>query len=197
MRALFLVLVGTATALTLAACSSEETPSDDATSNDDPFCGPADTCPPDVSNVDLTTPVSFKDDVFPIIQRSCNNMVCHGTQGGSSADNWLGPPPGNDAPQAMLNTIVAGLKAPSATAPAMDIVKEGDWQNSFLMLKVDGCQDTAGLECEAQEPRGCYDNPCGASMPNVNKPEEGQTFPLPVAERNIIRAWIAQGAKSE
>ncbi len=187
-------------ALGFSACSTESI-EDDSTgtggsSAGAPYCQPADTCPVNVTGVDLVTPVSFATDVLPIFQATCASIVCHGVKGASSADLWLGPPVGGTVTPADVTMIIDTLKLPSKTAPAMTNVTPGDWQNSFTMLKLDGCQNTVGLQCEPQDARDCLDNPCGAAMPQLDDPDEGDMYPLTVDERNKVRAWIAQGAQN-
>ncbi len=185
-----------------AACSAEDPDDNSGTGGTgggstagSAYCRPADTCPVDASTADLVTPVSFATDVFPIFQATCSGIVCHGVQGASSAGLWLGPKTGTLSTE-LANTIIESLKVPSKTAPAMNNVTPGNWQNSFTMLKIDGCQDSVGLVCEPQDPRDCFDNPCGAGMPQLDDPESGEVYPLTVDQRNKIRAWIAQGAQN-
>lgn len=181
-------------ALGQAACSSDSEP------NTEPepaiaFCGVADTCPPDTTGVDLTSTVSFRADVFePIFQTSCNDRLCHGHQTLSRGGLWLGPSSG-EVPDELLETVIATLLEPSSTAPAMKNVEPGDPARSFLMLKVDGCQNRAGLDCEPQEGSLC-DADCGDGMPQYDSPETNEVFPLTVEQRHTIRAWIAQGAQN-
>lgn len=177
----------------MSACS--EAAEDEDQSSAISFCGPANTCPPDTTGVDLTAPVSFRSDIFePIFQTSCNGITCHGPQGDPRGGLWLGPSTG-DAPDAMLESIVTSLLEPSATAPEMNNVEPGNPDASFLMLKVDGCQDQAGLSCTVQEGAVC-DASCGDGMPQFDSPDTGEVFPLTDEQRHAIRAWIAQGAQN-
>lgn len=201
-------LIALALTAVVVGCSSDpaDTDSDgsadaDADGATEPYCGPANTCPVDVTGVDLDTPVvSFKADVFPIFQRTCNDNLCHGAPPARylMADLELGPADGADATDEELANIVADLTTKdSAVAPAgTKNVVPGDWQNSFLMLKVDGCQNDAGLACagntEAQEDSVC-EKSCGDGMPQIDTGKEGE-FPLSDADRTTIRRWIHQGA---
>lgn len=179
----------------LNACSSDSEDKDKEPEPGISFCGTADTCPPDTSGVDLTTPVSFRKDVFEsIFQKSCNSTVCHGHQTLSRGGLWLGPEQG-EQPDALLEAVIAGMLEPSSTAPSMKNVEPGDPTRSFLMLKVDGCQNRANLECEPQEGALC-DTDCGDGMPQLDSPETNEVFPLTDEERHRIRAWIAQGAQN-
>lgn len=181
------------------ACSSEDPGSggNKPSNGNEPalsFCGPADTCPPDTTGVDLTTPVSFRDDIYgPIFQQGCNSITCHSSQGTPRGGVWLGQLTGEPS-EAMLESIIAGLVQPSATAPEMKNVEPGKPEESFLMLKIDGCQDHAGLSCTVQEGALC-DTPCGDGMPQFDNPPD-EIYPLTVEERHTIRAWIAQGAQN-
>lgn len=188
----------------LGACSDDDNGDDNDNGNGNgggtrntpfAFCGPATTCPPNTSGADLTTPVSFRTDIFePIFQVSCNDATCHGHQTAARGKLWLGPPNGEVADE-MLQTIVDNMLTPSATAPEMPNVVPGDPSRSFLMLKVDGCQDSAGLTCTAQDGALCQ-TACGDSMPQFDDPGAELDFPLPAEQANKIRAWIAQGAQN-
>src|SRR5690606_21182312 len=108
----------------LGACSDDDNGDDNDTGNGGgtrntpfAFCGPATTCPPNTSGADLTTPVSFRTDIFePIFQVGCNDATCHGHQTAARGKLWLGPPNGEVADE-MLQTIVDNMLTPSATAP--------------------------------------------------------------------------------
>ncbi len=76
----------------------------------------------------------------------------------------------------------------SKTAPSMNLVTAGNPAQSFMMLKLDGCQDSAGLTCTPQ-PGAVSSSACGDPMP--------QASPILTSdERNLFRRWIAQGAQS-
>ena len=172
------------------------------------FCGQAAaTCPPDVSGVDLTTPVSFSADVYPILTSSCSGgSGCHAT------DSVTGLGFGTVAmplDAAGMQALVTKLTESSSIAPGTKNVEPGNWQNSLMMMKLDGCQNQMGLSCTVPSTLTSYvlcedsdtnPNNCGDGMPQVtNKNGMGTAnnpFPFPLADdkRNTIRAWIAQGA---
>ncbi len=158
------------------------------------YCGPADsgaTCPVTVDASALPADVQFRRDVLPIFERNCNSSICHGAT--MAADLYLGLAASEGpTPDDVATTVVTSLKAPSQTAAAVNNVEPGNPENSFLMLKVDGCQNSVGLSCVdvADKYNFCSDNACGDSMPLVGEPD----FPLSADDRNTIRAWIAQGA---
>ncbi len=123
----------------------------------------------DDSAADLAAPVSFANDVLPLLQNSCGlSASCHGgtrrpiLSRGLAADDAL-----------------ANLLAPSRLLPSMAYVTPGDLAASFLMLKMDGAQCVQDLECTGGS--------CNGSMP------DGADL-LPVEQRDLVRRWIAQGA---
>lgn len=184
MRAVLATAVGCAIAV--VACGGD----DDA----GPTCKAPD-CPFDYGGLDLSSPsVSFEAEVFPLLRRSCGlSNVCHGSDSSSAAGLYLGPKKSDTTTvidAALYQKIIAGVAdVPSKTAPAMDLVEPGDPSKSFLMLKVDGCHNEAGLACKAQ-PKAKSGAPCGDRMPQSSSV-------LCAEERDLIRRWIAQGAKND
>lgn len=155
----------------------------------------APSCPIDYAGLDLTTPsVSFAADVFPLFRRSCGlSSVCHGSQSSSAAGLYLGPKQSDTTTvidKALYQQVIDAIAGvPSKTAPAMNLVAPLDPAKSFLMLKVDGCQNDAGLTCKAQ-PKAKSGTPCGDGMP------QGPSV-LCAEDRDVVRRWIAQGAKND
>jgi hypothetical protein len=148
--------------------------------------------------IDLTMPVvSFRSGVFPLLRIACNGPSCHGAPlpGNGTfpgAELYLGP--NLDAPppdEAAVSSVVAALKAPSKTAPAMPIVTPGDEDASFLIAKIHGCQNERGLACTQQSTLAvrCKSSPCGDIMQPV-----GEQVTLSTDQKNVIRRWVAQGA---
>jgi hypothetical protein len=123
----------------------------------------------------MTPTVSFKNDVMPVFVQSCTFVACHGSM---SANNgiYLGEHVG------MTNTtmVVSALAKPSLILPSMPFVTAGNPDQSLLMHKMDGDQCTLAMKC--------VNGSCGGSMPS------GDPI-LPVANRDVVRRWIAQGAK--
>ncbi len=144
------------------------------------------------------SPPTFSGDVMPLLQANCSNSVsCHARSmfGMPPLDFLLGPDlvgPETPVPtQEDLDAAHANLLADSLTVPAMKRVAPGDPESSFLMLKLDGCQDSAaaGLACEKQP--GVFSfSPCGDRMPQAQKP-------LSEEERNVFRDWILAGAAND
>lgn len=192
-------------ALASPACSDGTTEDDGATdggsggtTTDGPpiasYCEPAGSCPVDASGADLTAPVSFEADVMPIFQASCNDTLCHGDRTRARGDLWLGPEEGETASAEDLDTIVSTLtgKGSELNTDLKNVVP-GDWENSFLMHKVDGCQNDLGLDCDESllDSTAVCGESCGDGMP-----QDEDLYALTEDERNTIRAWIAQGAEN-
>lgn len=117
--------------------------------------------------------VTFSNDVMPIFKQSCAFTACHGLQG-SNNGVYLGQD------QGQVHQNLVGVAA--GELPAMSFVKAGDPRNSFLMRKIDASQCTLDAQC--------VDKTCGESMPR-GEPQ------MPVETRDVIRRWIAQGAKND
>jgi len=157
-----------------------------------PEC-PLPACPVDVSGLDLTTPsVSFETEVLPLFRRSCTFSSCHGSPTDGKAKLYLGPKKsdtGTTIDSAFRQQLIDGLvDVASQTAPEMDLVEAGDPDKSFLMLKVDGCHNEAGLTCKTQTGSKSK-KPCGDVMP--------QNGVLCAEDRDLLRRWIAQGAQND
>lgn len=140
----------------------------------------------DYSKFDGTTPaVSFKDDVLPIFQRSCGTSTsCHGDPNAPNENRpYLGPNKATTATADDITIILGGIVGVSAFyEPKMSIVAEGDPEHSFLMYKMDAELTCATLECAATKD-------CGVRMPQGNDT-------LAQDELDLVRRWIAQGAKN-
>ena len=207
-------------ALALGACANKDEKDEEGSG-----CTPT-TCPFDYSSFDGTGPeVSLKNDLLAdkpptggstklgIFRRACNFASdCHGREAGE-AGLYLGPPSTNTSSQniaispeditdmleggqpitlldgGMSDPVPRGIiNVPSKTLPSMVLVKPGDPANSFLMRKVDSCfEGLSGCTPQATETESGH--PCGDRMPQGSKT-------LCEDERNMIRRWIAQGAKN-
>ena len=171
----------------LLACSSE--------SSDDDNGGNGETCPHDYSKFDGTTPaVSFRNDVLKAggtLRFSCSfNTTCHGNEDRNQASLYLGTSGNDPLTETQIGLVYGHLvNKPSLAAPTKPLVVPGKPEESFLMLKLDGCLDEVREQCEGTSSR-ITDHPCGSLMP------EGNTKPLPKQERDLIRAWIKQGAQN-
>lgn len=186
-----------------SGCSSiEEPPSDDAKYL---FCEPAETCPPSVEGIDLTTPVSFRTDIYEgYFRGSCGGgSGCHGRVSNAAAGIYFGD--GSEETKLTdeeIATLIAQLtQTMSEIAPAENLIVAGDWQNSWLMTKLDGCQDAYGVECPGTSDAlilSACDSACGDGMPASEGDSANPTpFATTAEERakvHKVRAWIAQGA---
>jgi hypothetical protein len=170
-RSRLLALVGGTLFLSLgSACSS----SDGGSSTTDT----AKTCAGEAtpSSADLTSPATSFDDVAPIFTKSCAFSACHGSHGASNHGLFLAPQGSSDDATA----VKASLLGASHALSTMPYVTPGDPEHSFVLHKLDG--SLCALDAQ------CVGGSCGKSMPDGNEL-------LPAASRDIIRRWIAQGAK--
>jgi len=126
------------------------------------------------SGTNLMAPTtSFKSDVVPVIDAHCTSSICHGISDGATGDLFLGAELAMGSDSA---SVYPNLMAKSQELTTMAYVKPGDPANSYLMHKIDADQCTLS----------CTGGTCMASMP-LNST-------LPLASRDIVRRWIAQGA---
>ncbi len=130
--------------------------------------------------------VSFKTDVLPIFRTSCGlSSSCHGGESGPAGQHYLGPKNSDPAPtaaqiQKIFDQNVGQMPAVNA---GMNIITAKDPEHSFMMYKLDGLKCTK-LSCAS-------DDSCLSLMP------QGNTEPMDAAKRDVIRRWIAQGAKND
>jgi hypothetical protein len=120
-------------------------------------------------------PVSFSRQVMPIFGNHCALPSCHGSAFGSANGVYLG---GTDA--AAIHKRIVEVR--SSELPTMSFVKAGDPRESYLLRKMDG--STCLLDAQ------CTDASCGQSMPRNDET-------LPIEQRDLVRRWIAQGAKND
>ncbi|HEY6558080.1 MAG TPA: hypothetical protein VI072_12435 [Polyangiaceae bacterium] len=169
----------------LLACSES--------SDDGDGGGTGETCPHDYSNYTAPAePVSLRDDLLKAggtLRFSCSfNTTCHGNEDRNEADLYLGTS-GNDAlTDTQIDLIHSIVNKPSLAAPTIPLVVPGKPEESFLMMKLDGCLDDVSAKCEGTS-SNITEHACGSLMP------EGNTKPVPKQERDLIRAWIKQGAQ--
>jgi hypothetical protein len=116
--------------------------------------------------------VSFANDVMPIFGQSCAFSTCHGSSTGPANGVFLG----KDA--ARVYTAIVDVRGDELQT--MPFVKAGDPRASYLMRKMDGSQCALDAQCAGGS--------CQSSMP------KNESL-LEVAQRDIVRRWIAQGAK--
>ena len=138
----------------------------------------AKTCSADVTPAsELASPVaSFETDVAPVFAKACAFSACHGSHSAIANHGVFLGATGADG----MTAVKTSLQGASKALPSMKYVVPGDLQNSFVLHKLDG--SLCGLDAQ------CVGGSCGKSMP------EGNDL-LPQASRDIVRRWIAQGAK--
>lgn len=124
----------------------------------------------------MTPAVSFSRNVLPILDRSCVFSDCHNSvsrNGLSIGDR------GRIDPTTAHGRLVG---KPARALPTMSYVTAGNPRESFVMHKLDGSHCTLDARC--------VNGNCGGSMPRTSDL-------LEVAERDVFRRWIAQGAKND
>ncbi len=157
------MVVSVSLALLGAACSSTSDPTLGSGTKDGGSSGAA---------VDARNPYpSFKDDVVPLVQQTCALTACH-----ASKESNLGIFLAYDPAQ-----IYAEFKKTSPTAVGAPFVVAGDPESSYVILKLEGKQDTEAAKCPSMK--------CGTVMP----PDD----PLPEAQIKVFRDWIMAGAKND
>jgi hypothetical protein len=122
--------------------------------------------------------------VLPLLERSCSlSSACHGNPSSPTTASGYRPYLGGagSQPSDVEAIFAANVGVDSWADTSKKVIDPGNWENSFLMNKLDGALD----QCSSTS---CPDG-CGRLMP------QGPTKPLPLAERNLVRAWIEQGAQ--
>jgi hypothetical protein len=142
------------------------------------------TCPPYVvpTGTDLMTPVvAFKTDVMKVFNDNCGSSACHGSASAPTGGVFLGASTANGSDASKVHAAIVGKAGDELTS--MPFVTASDPEKSYLMHKIDGDQ----CQFDAQ----CADQSCLSEMPS------GLGSMLPAQTRDIVRRWIAQGAKND
>jgi hypothetical protein len=139
--------------------------------DDGPTC--SDYEPP--AGFDASKPaVSFSKDVMPVFGQSCAFSTCHGSNIGPANGVFLG----RDASR--VHAAIVAVK--SSELPDMPFITPGNPRESYLMRKMDASQCVLDARCTGGS--------CQSSMPKNEATLEVET-------RDIVRRWIAQGAKND
>ncbi|MDB4990403.1 MAG: hypothetical protein JWN04_5581, partial [Myxococcaceae bacterium] len=112
-------------------------------------------------------------DVSPVFARSCAFSSCHGTET-SARPVFLGTR-GSNVARGLVNKMATQL-------PTMPYVTPGEPRESYLMRKMDASHCALDAQCDGGS--------CQGSMPK-------DALLLEVSTRDIVRRWIAQGAKDD
>ena len=161
-----LVLVALTVVLAAASAACTSSSGSSSGSSCDDYQPPA--------GFDATTPsVSFAADVMPIFGQSCAFSTCHGSTTGPANGVYLGKDP------VRVYAAIVGVRGDELQT--MPFVAAGDPRQSYLMRKMDGSQCALDSQCTG--------GTCQSSMP------KNESL-LDVPTRDIVRRWIAQGAKN-
>ena len=120
-------------------------------------------------------PVSFKDDVAPILATSCALAACHSSKE-SNLNFYITYDPAQ---------MYSELMKASPTCPSSKFVVPGKPEESMVMLKMDNEQDKLPESCTSAR---------RSEMPPGDPPASGNAL-MDKKDRDVIRNWIRQGAK--
>ena len=142
---------------------------------------------------------SFKTDIMPIFHQSCTlSAYCHGQPNDATALNlYLGNnfAEGDNTAMttAMAHAAIVGVT--SIEDPLMKIVKPGDKDNSYLIHKLNGDQNSTTSISNECAMKLCNNVDCTTATPCGNiMPQTGQAID-PVAIQNVTN-WVTMGAKN-
>ena len=145
----------------VSGCSDAPTPSGSSSSSG--------------SSGNSSTPVSFKDDVAPLLATNCALAACH-----SSKESNLNFYITYEPPQ-----IYGELMKTSPTCASSKFIVPGKPEESMVMLKMDNEQDKLPESCVSAR---------RSEMPPGDPPKSGNAL-MDKKDRDVVRNWIKQGAK--
>ena len=122
------------------------------------------------------TPVSFKDDVAPLLAANCALAACHSAKESNLNFHITYEP----------EQIYSELMKTSPTCASSKFVVPGAPAESMVMLKMDNEQDKLPAECTSAR---------RSEMPPGDPPKSGNAL-MAKKDRDVVRRWIAQGAKN-
>ncbi len=127
---------------------------------------------------------SFKSDVMPIFQRSCNFSACHNSEASTPQEGLgLGAPNGITQTDDELKAVRDAIVGATSERSSLAMVEAGSPETSWLMAKIAYSKFTA---CAAISDT-CAPAGCGTRMP-LNSPA------LDAADVDTIAGWIKDGA---
>jgi len=121
------------------------------------------------------SPVSFKDDVAPLLATNCALAACHSSKE-SNLNFYITYEPAQ---------IYAELMKASPTCSSSKFVVPGKPDESMVMLKMDNEQEKLPESCTSAR---------RSEMPPGDPPKSGNAL-MAKKDRDLVRRWIAQGAK--
>jgi len=161
----------------IAACSGSDTNTDTTTSTGSAGAG----C---VEFASAKTNVSFKKDVVPVFQLSCNFSSCHSSESSSPQENLaLGAPNGSAMTDEDIKAVHDAIVSGTSERSSLSMVEPGAPEKSWLLAKI--AYSSFGA-CEAIKST-CAPEGCGTRMP-LNSPA------LDPAAVDAIAGWIKEGA---
>lgn len=119
--------------------------------------------------------MSFKDDVAPLLATNCALAACHSSKE-SNLNFYVTYEPAQ---------IYAELMKTSPTCAASKFVVPGKPDESMVMLKMDNEQEKLPESCTSAR---------RSEMPPGDPPKSGNAL-MAKKDRDLVRRWIAQGAK--
>jgi hypothetical protein len=173
--------------------------------------GGAETCNTDVTRFTAGggDPVSFKDDIMPILGFSCTGSECHGESvAKGEAGFYVGPkcdyqadgkwtcayatPPTADD----IAAVYASVTGVATTVTTGDVkrIEPGDPSKSFLLDKTSDTQNDHSYECKVVDSsHSAMPTPCGDYMPQTGDPlcRSGKTGQK---RWDAIAQWAKNGA---
>ena len=139
-------------------------------------CSSSDEDAPPSSSSSGTTPTYTKD-IAPILATSCALAACHSSKESSQFFYMT-----YDTDQ-----IYTELLKTSPTCGTFKFVEPGQPEKSLLQIKIDGEQAKLPTDCASAR---------RSPMPPGDPPTSSSDL-LPLADRNLVRAWIKAGAKKD
>ena len=145
----------------MSACSDAPTPSGSSSSSG--------------SSGNNAAPVSFKDDVAPLLATNCALAACHSSKE-SNLNFYITYEPAQ---------IYEELMKTSPTCSSSKFIVPGKPEESMVMLKMDNEQDKLPESCTSAR---------RSEMPPGDPPKSGNAL-MDKKDRDVVRNWIKQGAK--
>lgn len=132
------------------------------------------------------TGVSFKSDVMPIFQASCNFSACHSSDSSNPMEQLaLGKGKSSTMTDAEITEVRDAIVGAGALRSTFALVEPGKPTESWLLLKT---AYSSFSTCETVS-TACTGDGCGSRMPSVGGA-------LTQDQIDTIAGWIADGAEN-